>query len=124
MSLCNKSSFIPDDNPSFIFLISKNPFGAYSSFTLRLNSTNSTNSFNVAGPSDNAVSPTFEIGGKYLFVDPSQYPDDPNMPALEEIIYSYDEEDVGVEVDFSNLETSITVSPILTTRVHKDHHVT
>nr|GFA65632.1 hypothetical protein [Tanacetum cinerariifolium] len=46
------------------------------------------------------------------------------MPALEDIIYSDDEEDVGVEADFLNLETSITVSPIPTTRVHKDHPVT
>nr|GEV22807.1 hypothetical protein [Tanacetum cinerariifolium] len=61
------------------------------------NLTNSTNSFNAASPSDNAVSPTFEIDN---------------------------EEDIGVEADFSNLETSITVSPIPTTRVHKDHHVT
>nr|GEY61271.1 putative ribonuclease H-like domain-containing protein [Tanacetum cinerariifolium] len=35
-----------------------------------------------------------------------------------------DEEDVGAEADFSILETSITVGPIPTTRVHKDHHVT
>nr|GEY13449.1 ribonuclease H-like domain-containing protein [Tanacetum cinerariifolium] len=56
-----------------------------------------TNSFNAACPSDNTVSPTFEID---------------------------DKEDVGAEVDFSNLETSITVSPIPTTRVHKDHPVT
>nr|GEU83297.1 hypothetical protein [Tanacetum cinerariifolium] len=49
------------------------------------NSTNSTNSFNADGPSDNAVSPNFEIGGKFSFVDPSQFPDDPDMPALEEI---------------------------------------
>nr|GEU52140.1 putative ribonuclease H-like domain-containing protein [Tanacetum cinerariifolium] len=88
------------------------------------NSTNSTNSFNVAGPSDSVVSPNFEIGGKSSFVDPSQYPDDPDIPALEDIIYSDDEEDVGAEADFSNLETSITVNPILTTRVHKDHPVT
>nr|GEY16086.1 hypothetical protein [Tanacetum cinerariifolium] len=84
---------------------------------------NDTNSFNDAGPSDTAVSPNFEIGRKSSFVDPSQYPDDPNMPALEDIIYSDDEEDVGVEADFSNLKTSITVSPIPTTRVHKDHPV-
>nr|GEW35673.1 hypothetical protein [Tanacetum cinerariifolium] len=88
------------------------------------NSTNSTNSFSVAGPSNTAVSPNFEIGEKYSFVDPSQYLDDPNMPALEDIIYSDDDEDVGTEADFSNLETSITVSPILTTRVYKDHPVT
>nr|GEX70183.1 uncharacterized mitochondrial protein AtMg00810-like [Tanacetum cinerariifolium] len=47
-----------------------------------------------------------------------------NMPALEEITYSDDEEVVGAEVDFSNLETNINVSPIPTTRVHKDHPVT
>nr|GEU95291.1 hypothetical protein [Tanacetum cinerariifolium] len=35
-----------------------------------------------------------------------------------------DEEDVGVEADFSTLETNISVSPIPNTRVHKDHHVT
>nr|GFC14485.1 hypothetical protein [Tanacetum cinerariifolium] len=59
------------------------------------NSTNSTNSFSVAGPSNTVVSPTFEIGRNSLFMDPSQYPDDPNMPILEEIVYSDDEEDVG-----------------------------
>nr|GEV74516.1 putative ribonuclease H-like domain-containing protein [Tanacetum cinerariifolium] len=88
------------------------------------NSTNNTNCFNAAGTFDNAVSPNFEIGGKSLFVDLSQYPNDPDMPALEDIIYSDDEEDVSAEANFSNLETSISVSPIPTTRVHKDHHVT
>nr|GEU39336.1 putative ribonuclease H-like domain-containing protein [Tanacetum cinerariifolium] len=88
------------------------------------NSTNNINNFNAAGPSDNAVSSNFEIGGKSLFMDPSQYPDDPNMLALEDIVYSDDEEDVGAKADFYNLETSITVSPIPTTRVHKDHTVT
>nr|GEX31145.1 hypothetical protein [Tanacetum cinerariifolium] len=83
-------------------------------------STNNTNTFSVAGPSDTAVSPTH---GKYSYVDPSEYPDDPNMPALEDITYSDDEEDVGAEADFSNLKISITVSPIPTTRVHKDHPV-
>nr|GFD21298.1 hypothetical protein [Tanacetum cinerariifolium] len=77
-----------------------------------------------AGPSNNAVSSNFDLGGKSSFVDPSQYPDDPNMPALEDITYSDDEEDVGAEADFSNLETNITVSPIPTTRVHKDHPIT
>nr|GEV07819.1 putative ribonuclease H-like domain-containing protein [Tanacetum cinerariifolium] len=88
-----------------------------------LNLTNSTNSFNAASPSDNAVSLKFEISGKCSFMDPSHYPDDLDMPALEDIIYSDDEEDVGAEADFSNLETNISVSPILTTRVHKDHPV-
>nr|GEW25670.1 ribonuclease H-like domain-containing protein [Tanacetum cinerariifolium] len=63
------------------------------------NSTNSTNTFSAAGPSNTAVK-------------------------LEDITYSDDEEDVGAEADFTNLETTIIVSPIPTTRVHKDHPVT
>nr|GEV10179.1 hypothetical protein [Tanacetum cinerariifolium] len=66
------------------------------------NPTNSTNSFTAASPSDNAV----------------------NMPALEDIVYSDDKEDVGAEADFSNLETNISFSPISTTRLYKDHPVT
>nr|GFD24336.1 hypothetical protein [Tanacetum cinerariifolium] len=71
-----------------------------------------TNTFSAAGPSNTAVSPTL---GKYSNKDTSQYPDAPDMPALEDITYSDDEEDVGAEADFSNLETNITVSPIPTT---------
>nr|GEW61309.1 ribonuclease H-like domain-containing protein [Tanacetum cinerariifolium] len=83
-----------------------------------------TNSFNADGPSDNAVSINFEIGGKSSFVDPFQYLNDPDMSALEDIVYSDDEEDVGAEANFSNLETNITVSLIPTTSVYKDHPVT
>nr|GEY33057.1 putative ribonuclease H-like domain-containing protein [Tanacetum cinerariifolium] len=43
---------------------------------------------------------------------------------LEEITYPDDEDDVGAKADFNYLETSITVSTIPTTRVHKDHRVT
>nr|GEY21363.1 hypothetical protein [Tanacetum cinerariifolium] len=43
---------------------------------------------------------------------------------LEDITYSDDEDNVDAEADFNNLETSITVSPIPTTKVHKDHPVT
>nr|GEW81260.1 hypothetical protein [Tanacetum cinerariifolium] len=83
--------------------------------------TNSTNTSSAAGPSNTVVSPTHR---KSSYVDTSQYPDDPNMPELEDITYSDDEEDVSAEADFINLETTITVSLIPTTRVHKDHHVT
>nr|GFA14724.1 hypothetical protein [Tanacetum cinerariifolium] len=68
-------------------------------------------------------SPKSEIGRKSSFVDPSQYPDDLDMPALEDIVYSDDEEDVGPEANFSNLETNISISLIPTTRVDKDHPV-
>nr|GEW02362.1 putative ribonuclease H-like domain-containing protein [Tanacetum cinerariifolium] len=69
-------------------------------------STNNTNTFSAAGHSNIAVSPTH---GKSSYMDPSQYPDDPNVPALEDITYFDDEEDVGAKVDFTNLETNITV---------------
>nr|GEX41860.1 putative ribonuclease H-like domain-containing protein [Tanacetum cinerariifolium] len=82
---------------------------------------NSTNTFSAADPFNNVVSPTH---GKSSYMDPSQYPDDLNMPALEDITYSDNEEDFGAEADFTNLETNITVSPIPTTRVHKDHPMT
>nr|GEX41816.1 retrovirus-related Pol polyprotein from transposon TNT 1-94 [Tanacetum cinerariifolium] len=50
--------------------------------------------------------------------------DDNSKREAKDITYSDDEDDVGAEADFTNLETTITVSPIPTTRVHKDHSVT
>nr|GEX52791.1 putative ribonuclease H-like domain-containing protein [Tanacetum cinerariifolium] len=82
---------------------------------------NSTNTFSVVGPSNVVPSPTHR---KSSYVDSSQLLDDLNMPELEDITYFDDEDNVGAEADFNNLETSITVSPIPTTRVHKEHHVT
>nr|GEU72917.1 ribonuclease H-like domain, reverse transcriptase, RNA-dependent DNA polymerase [Tanacetum cinerariifolium] len=58
----------------------------------------------AAGPFNNVVSPALEESS---YVDTSQYPDDPNMPALKDITYSDDEDDVGAEADFTNLETNI-----------------
>ncbi|GKF99009.1 hypothetical protein Tco_0297792, partial [Tanacetum coccineum] len=46
------------------------------------------------------------------------------MPSLEDTSIfdsAYDDEDVGVEADLNNLETTINVSPIPTTKIHKDH---
>ncbi|GJZ82851.1 hypothetical protein Tco_0648024, partial [Tanacetum coccineum] len=34
---------------------------------------------------------------------------------------AYDDEDVGADADLNNLETTMNVSPILTTRIDKDH---
>nr|GEV35020.1 hypothetical protein [Tanacetum cinerariifolium] len=88
------------------------------------NPINNTNQFNTASPSVNVVYLNFGIVGQSLFVDPSKYHDDPDMPGSEDIVYLDDEEeDVGAEADISNLETNIPVSHILTTTVHKDHHV-
>nr|GEW23467.1 putative reverse transcriptase domain-containing protein [Tanacetum cinerariifolium] len=88
--------------------------------TVGQNSLNSTNTFSATGPLNVGASPTY---GKSSFIDASQLFDDPDMPELEDIIYFDDDNDVGAEADFNNLETYITVSTIPTTRVHKDHHV-
>nr|GEW01476.1 uncharacterized mitochondrial protein AtMg00810-like [Tanacetum cinerariifolium] len=80
------------------------------------NSSNSTNPFSAA---DTTTSLTH---GNSLFKDASQLPDNPDMLEMEDITYS-DHENVGAEeANFNNLETSITVGPIPTTRTHKDHH--
>nr|GEW05229.1 putative ribonuclease H-like domain-containing protein [Tanacetum cinerariifolium] len=62
-----------------------------------LNPTISTNSFNTASPSTDAVSLNFGIVRKSSFVDPFQYHDDLDMPKLEEFIYLDKEENVYVD---------------------------
>nr|GEV94293.1 hypothetical protein [Tanacetum cinerariifolium] len=69
----------------------------------------------AAGLSNTAVSPTYG--------DDSQFYDDLDMPGLEDIIYSDDEDAVDPVADFNNLEPSILVSPIPTTSTHKDHPI-
>ncbi|GJX40711.1 putative ribonuclease H-like domain-containing protein [Tanacetum coccineum] len=76
---------------------------------------NSTN--NVNAPSINEVNTD---GGKTSI----ELSVDLNMPTLEDdsiFDYSSDDEDVGEEADMNNLDTTIQVSPIRTTRIHKDH---
>nr|GEV65014.1 hypothetical protein [Tanacetum cinerariifolium] len=80
------------------------------------NYSNSTNPISAAGPSNTNTSPTH---GKSSLQDASQPPE---MLEREDIAYS-NHENVGAEVEFNNLETSITVSPIPTIRTHKDHPV-
>ncbi|GJY64419.1 putative ribonuclease H-like domain-containing protein, partial [Tanacetum coccineum] len=60
------------------------------------------------------------IGGKTSI----KLPFDPNMHALEYYSifdFSRDDEDDGSVADMNNLDTTIQVSPIPTTRIHKDH---
>nr|GEU45091.1 ribonuclease H-like domain, reverse transcriptase, RNA-dependent DNA polymerase [Tanacetum cinerariifolium] len=87
---------------------------------VRQNSTNSTNTFSDAGPSNTTVSPTLR---EYSYVDPSQYPNDLNMPDLEDITYS-DEEDVSAKADFTNLETTIIVNEGGLTQINTDDFYT
>nr|GEW13096.1 hypothetical protein [Tanacetum cinerariifolium] len=88
--------------------------------TVGQNSLNSTNTFSATGPSNTDVSPTYR---QTFDIDASQLLDDLDMPGLEDIIYSNDEDVAGEEADFNNLESSIPVSPITTIRIHKDHPV-
>nr|GFB59718.1 putative ribonuclease H-like domain-containing protein [Tanacetum cinerariifolium] len=64
-------------------------------FAVGLTFTNSTNDFGAAGPSNAA------------------------MPNLEDL--SHNADDVGAEADTNNMKSIISVSPIPTTRIHKDH---
>nr|GFA24253.1 hypothetical protein [Tanacetum cinerariifolium] len=68
---------------------------SYSVSTDGQNSIDNTNDFSAAGLSNAA------------------------MPNLEDL--SHNADDVGAEADINNLESIISVSPIPTTRIHKDH---
>ncbi|GJY37131.1 ribonuclease H-like domain, reverse transcriptase, RNA-dependent DNA polymerase [Tanacetum coccineum] len=83
---------------------------------------NSTNKLSTISPSASAVGQSFD--------NADDLSTDPLMPDLEDTanflntgIFSgaYDDEDKSVEADFNNLETTMNVSPIPTTRIHKDH---
>ncbi|GKE81971.1 putative ribonuclease H-like domain-containing protein, partial [Tanacetum coccineum] len=81
-----------------------------------VNNTNTINNVsstvNVAGIEVNTVDESIVSGCA----------DDPNMPDLEDIVHS-DDEDVSAEADMTNLDNHVLVSPILTTRIHKDHPI-
>ncbi|GKA15421.1 putative ribonuclease H-like domain-containing protein, partial [Tanacetum coccineum] len=81
---------------------------------------NNTNNINAVSSTVNAADIKVNADGAKTSIE---LPDDPNMPELEDIVYSGDAEDVGTEADMNNLNTFIPVSPIPTTRIHKDHPV-
>ncbi|GKE38061.1 hypothetical protein Tco_1461466, partial [Tanacetum coccineum] len=78
---------------------------------------------------DSTVSPSISTAGQ-SFTNADDLPTDPLMPDLEDIadllntgifIGTYDDDDVGAEADLNNLETTMNVSPIPTTRIYKDY---
>ncbi|GJV76122.1 putative ribonuclease H-like domain-containing protein [Tanacetum coccineum] len=81
---------------------------------------NSTKNVNAVSLTVNAVGIEVNVVGAKTSIE---LPDDLNMPELEDIVYSDDDEDVGAEADMNNLDVFMPVSPIPTTRVHKDHPV-
>ncbi|GKA09998.1 putative ribonuclease H-like domain-containing protein [Tanacetum coccineum] len=79
---------------------------------------NSTNNINTVCPTVNADDIENNVVDENIVYGCI---DDPSMPNLEEIVYSDEDEEVGAEADMNNLSTTVPVSPIPTTRVHKDH---
>ncbi|GJV13972.1 retrovirus-related pol polyprotein from transposon TNT 1-94 [Tanacetum coccineum] len=83
---------------------------------------------NVVGSSCDNLSGSIHVNAATL--PNADLPTDPLMLDLEDTanllntsIFSgaYDDEDVGAEADLNNLETTMNVSHIPTTRIHKDH---
>ncbi|GJR92575.1 heme peroxidase [Tanacetum coccineum] len=83
-------------------------------------SVNNTNNINTVSPTVNAASIEDNVVDENIVYGCA---DDPNIPELEDIVYSDDDEDVGAEADMNNLDAFMPVSPIPTTRIHKDHPV-
>nr|GEY13201.1 ribonuclease H-like domain-containing protein [Tanacetum cinerariifolium] len=84
-------------------------------------SNSSTQDVNTVGPGINTANTNINTGS--LNINTVGF-NDPSMPTLKETgIFNdvYDDREVGAEADTNNLELSTVVSPILTTRVHKDH---
>ncbi|GJS49195.1 putative ribonuclease H-like domain-containing protein [Tanacetum coccineum] len=81
---------------------------------------NNTNNVNVVSSTVNTAGIEVNAIGAKTSIE---LPDDPNMPALEDIVYSDDDEDVGAEADMNNFNAFMPVIPIPTTRIHKDHPV-
>ncbi|GJX70649.1 putative ribonuclease H-like domain-containing protein [Tanacetum coccineum] len=67
-------------------------------------SINSTNNINTVSLTDNAASIQDNVVDDNIVYGCE---DDPNMPNLEEIVYSDDDEEVGAEADMNNLATTV-----------------
>ncbi|GKA99189.1 putative ribonuclease H-like domain-containing protein [Tanacetum coccineum] len=91
-----------------------------------------TNEFESLFGQDKAENNDFRVFTPVNAATPSNanYPIDPLMPDLEDTANlqdtgifgnAYDDEDVGAKADINNLETTMSVSPIPTTKLHKDH---
>ncbi|GJW19254.1 hypothetical protein Tco_0026690 [Tanacetum coccineum] len=75
-------------------------------------------SINTASENINTGSPNINTA--------SPIPNDSSIQSLENTSIfddAYDDREVGAEADLNNLETTMNVSPIPTTRIHKDHPI-
>ncbi|GJY28061.1 ribonuclease H-like domain-containing protein [Tanacetum coccineum] len=81
---------------------------------------NNTNNVNAVSSTVNAADIEVNAVGAETSI---KLLDDQNMLELEDIVYSDDAKDVGAKADMNNLNTFMLVSPIPTTRTHKDYPV-
>ncbi|GJW46168.1 putative reverse transcriptase, RNA-dependent DNA polymerase [Tanacetum coccineum] len=79
---------------------------------------NNTNNVNTVSSTDNAAGIQANVVNENIVYGCAG---DPNMPELEDIVYSNNDEDVRAEADMNNLDTYFQVSHVPTTRIHKDH---
>nr|GFD07644.1 hypothetical protein [Tanacetum cinerariifolium] len=79
---------------------------------------NSTNDFTTTGPLVSAAKQNFTNSSNDFS---AAGPSNAAMPNLENL--SHNADDVGAEADTNNMESVILVSPIPTTRIHKDHPI-
>nr|GEY34050.1 ribonuclease H-like domain-containing protein [Tanacetum cinerariifolium] len=102
-------------------------FPVWSSGSTNPHNTDGDAAFDKKEPEFEGRKPEFEVNVSPSSSAQSKKHDDKTKreaKGKKDITYSDDEDDVGAEADFNNLETSITVSAIPTTRVYKDHPVT
>ncbi|GJY56429.1 putative ribonuclease H-like domain-containing protein [Tanacetum coccineum] len=81
---------------------------------------NSTNNIKTVSPTVNVAGIVVRGGCDNIVYGCA---DDPNMPELEEIGRFSDAEDDISGADMNNLDTYFQVSPVPTTRIHKDHPI-
>ncbi|GKB99898.1 putative ribonuclease H-like domain-containing protein, partial [Tanacetum coccineum] len=126
-------------------LISQGPKDSKEDVGIKPTKTNNTNSFNIVGTPVSAAGPTFTNDDSsspvnaaeasnafedHLFERFSPFKNVFALPHIPNVFSTndtrifgnaYDDEDVGEEADINNLETTMNVSPIPTTRIDKDH---
>ncbi|GJT76407.1 putative ribonuclease H-like domain-containing protein [Tanacetum coccineum] len=108
--------------------------------TVHPNSTNSINTVSAAGPSFSNNDPSSPVNAaeasnafeEHLFERFSPFKNAFTLPPISNVTLmdetgifgnAYDDEDVGADADLNNLETTINISPIPTTRINKDHPI-
>nr|GEW71241.1 hypothetical protein [Tanacetum cinerariifolium] len=81
----------------------------------------STHVVNAASPSINTASNIIDAGSLNINTADSNHKNMPTLEATGIFDGAFDDRDLGAETDTNNLVSSTVVSPIPTTRIHKDH---